>query len=126
MLESIVSWWIVVLARWCCAYYQMARRHRGWGVGVFVVGYVLVWHGVGWAQQRTMSSGDLRVHWHTAQVSTEVPRIQGQLTVFTAASLTDAFKEMGDNIEQANPGTKVTFNFAGSPTLRTQLARGAS
>jgi len=47
------------------------------------------------------------------------------LTIFTAASLTEAFKEMGDNIEQANPGTKVTFNFAGSPTLRTQLAQGA-
>jgi molybdate transport system substrate-binding protein len=47
------------------------------------------------------------------------------LTIFTAASLTDAFKEMGANIEQANPGTRVTFNFAGSPTLRTQLAQGA-
>jgi molybdate transport system substrate-binding protein len=58
-------------------------------------------------------------------VSAEVPRIQGQLTIFTAASLTEAFKEMGANIEQANPGTKVIFNFAGSPTLRTQLAQGA-
>jgi molybdate transport system substrate-binding protein len=47
------------------------------------------------------------------------------LTIFTAASLTDAFKEMGANLEQANPGTKVIFNFAGSPTLRTQLAQGA-
>jgi molybdate transport system substrate-binding protein len=47
------------------------------------------------------------------------------LTVFTAASLTDAFKEMGANIEQANTGTKVIFNFAGSPTLRTQLTQGA-
>jgi molybdate transport system substrate-binding protein len=58
-------------------------------------------------------------------VSAEVPRIQGQLTVFTAASLTEAFKEMGANIEQANPGTRVIFNFAGSPTLRTQLVQGA-
>jgi molybdate transport system substrate-binding protein len=55
----------------------------------------------------------------------EVPRIQGELTVFTAASLTDAFKEIAAQIEQANPGTKLTFNFAGSPTLRTQLAQGA-
>jgi len=47
------------------------------------------------------------------------------LTIFTAASLTEAFKEMGANIEQANPGTRVIFNFAGSPTLRTQLAQGA-
>jgi molybdate transport system substrate-binding protein len=57
--------------------------------------------------------------------ASEVPRIQGELTIFTAASLTDAFKEMAAGIEQANPGTKLTFNFAGSPTLRTQLAQGA-
>lgn len=57
--------------------------------------------------------------------ATEVPRIQGELTIFSAASLTDAFKEMAAQIEQANPGTKLTFNFAGSPTLRTQLAQGA-
>jgi molybdate transport system substrate-binding protein len=55
----------------------------------------------------------------------EVPQIQGELTVFTAASLTDAFKEIAAQIERANPGTKLTFNFAGSPTLRTQLAQGA-
>jgi len=89
---------------------------------VYVVGGVLVWHGVGWAQQRALSPGDLRVRWHTAQVSAEVPRIQGQLTIFTAASLTEAFKDLGAAIEQANPGTKVIFNFAGSPMLRTQLA----
>lgn len=55
----------------------------------------------------------------------EGPRVQGELTIFAAASLTDAFKEMATQIEQANPGTKLTFNFAGSPTLRTQLAQGA-
>jgi molybdate transport system substrate-binding protein len=57
--------------------------------------------------------------------ASEMPRLQGELTIFTAASLTDAFKEMAAQIEQANPGTKLTFNFAGSPTLRTQLAQGA-
>jgi molybdate transport system substrate-binding protein len=125
MLPSMVSWWVAVLSRWCRAYPQTARRHRGAGLSVCVVGCVLVWHGVGWAQQHALSPDDLRVRWHIAQVSAEVPRIQGQLTIFTAASLTEAFKEMGENIEQANPGTKVTFNFAGSPTLRTQLAQGA-
>jgi molybdate transport system substrate-binding protein len=125
MLPSIVSWWVAILSRRYRASLQTARRHRGSGVGVCVVGCVLVWHGVGWAQQHALSPGALRVGQHIAQVSAEVPRIQGQLTIFTAASLTDAFKEMGANIEQANPGTKVTFNFAGSPTLRTQLAQGA-
>src|SRR5512132_4537391 len=57
--------------------------------------------------------------------ATEVPRIQGELTIFSAASLTDAFKEMAAQIEHANPRTKLTFHFAGSPTLRTQLAQGA-
>ena len=57
--------------------------------------------------------------------ASEVPRMQGALTIFTAASLTDAFKDMAAEIEPANPGTKLTFNFAGSPTLRTQLAQGA-
>ena len=116
MLPSIVSWWVAVFSQWCCAYPQTARRQRGLGLGVCLVGCVLVWHGVGWPQQRALAPVDLRARWYTAQTSAEVPRIQGQLTVFTAASLTEAFKEMGANIEQANPGTKVIFNFAGSPT----------
>jgi molybdate transport system substrate-binding protein len=57
--------------------------------------------------------------------ASEAPRVQGELTIFAAASLADAFKEMAAEIEQAHPGTKLTFNFAGSPTLRTQLAQGA-
>jgi molybdate transport system substrate-binding protein len=57
--------------------------------------------------------------------ASDVPRVQGALTIFTAASLTEAFKEMAAQIEQANLGTRLTFNFAGSPTLRTQLAQGA-
>ena len=125
MLHSLVSWWVAVRSRWWCASPQPARRPRGSGVGVCVVGCLLVWHGVGWAQQRPVSPTDLPGRWHSAQASAEVPRIQGQLTVFTAASLTEAFKEMGANIELANPGTRVIFNFAGSPTLRTQLAQGA-
>jgi molybdate transport system substrate-binding protein len=57
--------------------------------------------------------------------ASEVPRIQGELTIFAAASLTDAFREMAADIERAHPGTRLTFNFAGSSTLRTQLAQGA-
>ncbi|GAB1470902.1 molybdate ABC transporter substrate-binding protein [Chloroflexota bacterium] len=47
------------------------------------------------------------------------------LTVFAAASLTDAFTELGTNFQTANPGVTVTFNFAGSQTLRTQIEEGA-
>jgi molybdate transport system substrate-binding protein len=47
------------------------------------------------------------------------------LTVFAASSLTDAFTEIGHNFEAANPNVTVTFSFAGSQTLRTQLEEGA-
>jgi molybdate transport system substrate-binding protein len=47
------------------------------------------------------------------------------LTVFAAASLTDAFKEIGGSFERAHPGTKVSFNFASSSLLRTQIEQGA-
>jgi molybdate transport system substrate-binding protein len=47
------------------------------------------------------------------------------LTIFAAASLTDAFKEIARNFEAANPGVTVEFNFAGSQTLRTQIEQGA-
>lgn len=47
------------------------------------------------------------------------------LTVFAAASLTDAFTEIGENFQTANPGVTVTFSFAGSQTLRTQIEEGA-
>jgi molybdate transport system substrate-binding protein len=47
------------------------------------------------------------------------------LNVFAAASLADAFREIGQDFETANPGVIVTFNFAGSQTLRTQIEQGA-
>jgi molybdate transport system substrate-binding protein len=47
------------------------------------------------------------------------------MNVFAAASLTDAFTEIGRNFEAANPGVTTTFNFAGSQALRTQIEEGA-
>ncbi|HCR71340.1 MAG TPA: molybdate ABC transporter substrate-binding protein [Anaerolineae bacterium] len=47
------------------------------------------------------------------------------LLVFAAASLTDAFTEIGENFESQNPNVAVTFNFAGSQALRTQIEEGA-
>lgn len=49
-----------------------------------------------------------------------------QLTVFAAASLTDAFTALGDDYMAAHPGTTVTFNFAGSQDLVAQLQQGAT
>jgi molybdate transport system substrate-binding protein len=47
------------------------------------------------------------------------------LTVFAAASLTDAFEEIATDFEAENPGVDVLFNFAGSSDLAAQLAEGA-
>ena len=47
------------------------------------------------------------------------------LNVFAAASLKEAFGEIEKTFEAANPGVDVTFNFAGSQDLVSQLAEGA-
>lgn len=47
------------------------------------------------------------------------------LNVFAAASLTDAFNEIGKNFADAHPGTEMVFNYAGSNQLATQIGQGA-
>jgi molybdate transport system substrate-binding protein len=48
-----------------------------------------------------------------------------QITVSAAASLTDAFKELGPKFEAAKPGVTVRFNFAASGVLLQQISQGA-
>ena len=48
-----------------------------------------------------------------------------QLTVSAAASLTDAFKEIGTRFEASRPGASVRFNFAASGVLLQQISQGA-
>lgn len=48
-----------------------------------------------------------------------------QLVVFAASSLRDAFTALGATFERAHPGVTVTFSFAGTQELRTQLEHGA-
>lgn len=47
------------------------------------------------------------------------------LNVFAAASLSDAFKEIGGQFEAANSDVKLSFNFAGSDQLGQQIGQGA-
>ncbi|QTE30176.1 molybdate ABC transporter substrate-binding protein [Pengzhenrongella sicca] len=49
----------------------------------------------------------------------------GELMVFAAASLTEAFTELGTRFEQANPSASITFNFGPSSGLATQITAGA-
>jgi molybdate transport system substrate-binding protein len=51
--------------------------------------------------------------------------VTGDVTVFAAASLTESFTQIGEDFERANPGVTVTFNFAGSSQLATQINQGA-
>ncbi|WBB71170.1 molybdate ABC transporter substrate-binding protein [Micromonospora sp. WMMD812] len=51
--------------------------------------------------------------------------VTGSVTVFAAASLTESFTRLGKDFEAANPGAKVTFSFAGSSALATQINQGA-
>src|SRR5208283_5190236 len=48
-----------------------------------------------------------------------------ELIVSAAASLTNAFGEIGKKFENANPGTKVIFNFGASGALLQQIDKGA-
>jgi molybdate transport system substrate-binding protein len=45
--------------------------------------------------------------------------------VFAAASLKEAFTTIGKQFEAAHPGVKVTFSFAASSALATQIINGA-
>jgi molybdate transport system substrate-binding protein len=45
--------------------------------------------------------------------------------VFAAASLTEAFTQLGKQFEAAHPGDKVTFSFGPSSGLATQIISGA-
>jgi molybdate transport system substrate-binding protein len=51
--------------------------------------------------------------------------VSGELVVFAAASLTDAFDEVHEAFVQANPDVEAVFNHAGSQTLANQINEGA-
>lgn len=58
----------------------------------------------------------------TEQINPEAEEV---VIVFAAASLRDAFTALGEQFERLHPGAEVTFNFAGTQELRTQLEHGA-
>jgi molybdate transport system substrate-binding protein len=50
----------------------------------------------------------------------------GELVIFAATSLTDAFLEIGEVFETQNPGVNLVLNFASSSQLATQLREGVT
>ena len=52
--------------------------------------------------------------------------ITGEVTVFAAASLQDAFEELATSFQNAHPGVHITFDFQGSQELVASLNGGAS
>jgi molybdate transport system substrate-binding protein len=51
--------------------------------------------------------------------------LQGELLVSAAASLADAFAELGSEFEATHPGVDVHLNLGGSASLRQQVLEGA-
>src|SRR5438552_2070640 len=52
--------------------------------------------------------------------------VTGEVVVFAASSLTDAFQDIATAFQQANPAARLTFNFGASTQLAAQLGQGAS
>lgn len=48
------------------------------------------------------------------------------LSVYAAASLSDAFTEIADSLQRRDPALKIDFNFAGSQVLVLQIEQGAA
>lgn len=61
----------------------------------------------------------------TAASSSSSSSLSGYINVFAAASLTASFNALGISFHQAHPAVGVNFNFAGTPTLVTQIEQGA-
>lgn len=57
--------------------------------------------------------------------TTDADTLSGELQVFAAASLTEAFTELGEAFEAEHPDVEVTFSFGASSALATQIDQGA-
>jgi molybdate transport system substrate-binding protein len=61
----------------------------------------------------------------TAAATTTTAAVTGNITVFAAASLTDAFNAVGTAFTQMYPQAKATFSYDASSTLVNQISQGA-
>ena len=61
----------------------------------------------------------------TGAASATAASLSGTISVFAAASLTESFTALATAFQRAHPGVTIQFNFAGTPTLVTQIEQGA-
>ena len=61
----------------------------------------------------------------SASITAFTCRASGEITVAAAASLTEAFTEIGDQVEAACEGSEITFTFDSSGKLSEQILSGA-
>ena len=61
----------------------------------------------------------------SGSTSSSTAKLSGALNVFAAASLTEAFNDEKKVLGASDPGLSLTYNFAGSQALVTQIKSGA-
>jgi molybdate transport system substrate-binding protein len=61
----------------------------------------------------------------SALATTEPPAVEGDITVFAAASLTESFTDIGETFTARNPDATATFSFDASSALVRQIIEGA-
>ena len=61
----------------------------------------------------------------SAAPSSVTPKASGSVTVFAAASLTESFNDLQGLLTTSDPDLSITYSFAASGTLATQVQQGA-
>jgi molybdate transport system substrate-binding protein len=104
----------------------MPRPIRLWAAVLFVLALVVVGCG---SDDDPASNGDAPANGDVSANDEDgngaASELSGEITVSAAASLTDAYTDIGVDFEEANPGATVTLNFDSSGTLSDQILSGA-
>jgi molybdate transport system substrate-binding protein len=94
---------------------RVARRHAALFMGLFAF--------VAAACGSSSKSSDSEPP--SASTPTTTAKLSGSLNVFAAASLTEAFTDEKKALASSHSELSLTYNFAGSPALVTQIKNGA-
>ena len=100
-------------------------RTRFRGVVPALAGLCIVTLMVGCSSDSSTAASSSTSAAPSSAAASAAPAGAGTLTVFAAASLKATFTAIGTIFQTENPGSTVTFNFAGSSDLVTQLTAGA-